>query len=104
MWYKGLKNKQKTKANREARKNQSGLYTIAKNIARDKEKEEKEDKYRLKKIEQAHNKAIRYGKRAAKEASRAKNLNLILYRKFSKNNLITHLNSLKLEHFFGGLG
>ena len=86
MWYKGLKNKQKTKANREARKNQSGLYTIAKNIARDKEKEEKEDKYRLKKIEQAHDKAIRDVKRVVKKASKANNSKLGLARKDIKKN------------------
>ena len=36
-----LKNKQKTKDNREERKTQSDLDTIAKNIARDKKKKER---------------------------------------------------------------
>ena len=39
MWEEDLKKKQKTKDNREVRKTQSGLDTIAKNIAREKKKE-----------------------------------------------------------------
>ena len=48
MWKEGQKKKHKTKNNREARKTQSGLEGIAKNIAREKKKEEKEERDRLK--------------------------------------------------------
>ena len=64
------------------------MDTIAKNIAIEKGKEEKGEIDGLKNIKQAHNKTIRDGKRAAKEASKANYANLRLARKAIKNNLI----------------
>ena len=62
------------------------MDNIAKNIVRKKKKEEKEERDLLKKTEQVHNKAIRNGTRAAKEASKSNNAKLRLDRKASKNN------------------
>ena len=96
----GLKKKQKTKDNREARKTQSGLNTISNNIVREKKKEENEERN----LEQENNKAIRGGKRSTKEAYKSNNAKLRLARKASKNNRIKHLNRLNLEHFFDSFG
>ena len=82
----GLKNKQKTRDNREASNTQSGLDTIAKNILREKKKKEKEERDQIEKIEHEHNKAISDGKRATKEASKANNAKLRLARKAIKKN------------------